>query len=340
MLNTILFSIGLIVIGIVATFLLSERWLKPSGLYNIDETTLNANNIDWEQPADHPSVTIWSPKDLPLDQPSPLILYFGGWSGDQIDNPYLLQNLVSHGYTLAILTYEKTDSFAATERYKPMIFSSKRDYEETQERAEKRLEQRVSDAITLINKLSNTSRDFHLDITKVGVIGYSFGGAIAAELAHSDNRVIAAINLDGWLFGQALKQGVSAGFMIISDNTKMPSKSDLNHTDTTHRYTSLLTQQSLESIEKNMAIHGGDFVQISETGHRHFADRHLHFWPFRLGWMGRLSGIKAYDIISHYSLRFFGQSLRNKPFQTDRLSAAKYPQAVLTHWPKSLTNSD
>lgn len=46
-----------------------------------------------------------------------------------------------------------------------------------------------------------------LDLDKVGMFGHSFGGAAAAQMLMADDRVKAALNMDGTLYGQPVPEG-------------------------------------------------------------------------------------------------------------------------------------
>ena len=54
-----------------------------------------------------------------------------------------------------------------------------------------------------------------LDYTHVGFLGFSFGGATAAEASALDSRIAAVANLDGNFFGQAFTGGVRAPYLFV-----------------------------------------------------------------------------------------------------------------------------
>jgi predicted dienelactone hydrolase len=67
---------------------------------------------------------------------------------------------------------------------------------------------RVADAtfvLDQIESLATAAPDSlligHLDLNRIGMIGHSLGGATAAEMLADDHRVVAAVNIDGRLFG-------------------------------------------------------------------------------------------------------------------------------------------
>ncbi|KAG9570934.1 hypothetical protein KCU71_g330, partial [Aureobasidium melanogenum] len=52
------------------------------------------------------------------------------------------------------------------------------------------------------------------------MMGHSLGGATAAAAMLADNRIAAAVNLDGTMFGDALNEGLRSPFMIMSHQGK------------------------------------------------------------------------------------------------------------------------
>jgi predicted dienelactone hydrolase len=54
-----------------------------------------------------------------------------------------------------------------------------------------------------------------IDTTRIGAMGMSLGGAVAAELCKADSRINAGINIDGLQFGNRNDLGLSVPFMMI-----------------------------------------------------------------------------------------------------------------------------
>jgi len=60
-----------------------------------------------------------------------------------------------------------------------------------------------------------------LELTRLGVIGHSFGGVAAAQYCIAEPTCAAGINMDGALWGDAPKRGIQSPFLfLISDGTK------------------------------------------------------------------------------------------------------------------------
>jgi dienelactone hydrolase len=54
-----------------------------------------------------------------------------------------------------------------------------------------------------------------LDLERAGALGHSLGGAAAAQAAYEDERIDAAINLDGAMFGSVTTEGLRAPFLLL-----------------------------------------------------------------------------------------------------------------------------
>lgn len=54
-----------------------------------------------------------------------------------------------------------------------------------------------------------------LDLERIGVFGHSLGGAAAAQAAHDDERIDAAINMDGAMFGSVTSEGARVPLLLL-----------------------------------------------------------------------------------------------------------------------------
>jgi predicted dienelactone hydrolase len=54
-----------------------------------------------------------------------------------------------------------------------------------------------------------------LDLSRIGVLGHSLGGAAAAELCRVDRRCDAGVNMDGLFWGEVAESGVPAPFLLL-----------------------------------------------------------------------------------------------------------------------------
>jgi dienelactone hydrolase len=66
-----------------------------------------------------------------------------------------------------------------------------------------------------------------LDLERVGTFGHSLGGAAAAQAAHDDDRIDAAINMDGAMFGSVTTEGSRVPLLLLVGERPVSTDADL-----------------------------------------------------------------------------------------------------------------
>jgi predicted dienelactone hydrolase len=72
----------------------------------------------------------------------------------------------------------------------------------------------VLDRLATINRRGRFAG--RLDLAHIGMVGHSLGGATAAEVMLVDERVDAALNLDGLITPNVVRHGLDRPFMVIN----------------------------------------------------------------------------------------------------------------------------
>jgi predicted dienelactone hydrolase len=144
-----------------------------------------------------------------------------------------------------------------------------------------------------------------LDLSRIGILGHSFGGAVAAQACFIDPRLQAGINMDGILLGEVAEAGVGKPFLFMSDATPPPTAADLESPSPQHRRHARLIQRDLSQIEHSLAAHGGYYMTIEGANHANFSDWPLYCPLKRLTGAGPVSVKRAMQIINAYTLAFF-----------------------------------
>ena len=171
-------------------------------------------------------------RNTPGKGAQPVIIYLPGWGAVNADNDRMLRQLATHGYAIIALRDIKTWPLSST--IDPAIrkaVASQFDLSTFLNRAEFKgiADRRVAIAAKaascfLDNIRSNWKEfvsEFNLDSTRFGLVGFSFGGAVAAELAQTRTDVAATANLDGWLYGQAYDAKFLKNFLWLH-STALP----------------------------------------------------------------------------------------------------------------------
>ncbi len=157
----------------------------------------------------------------------PVLLFSPSSGGFRSQNTFEVEELVSQGYIVVGIDHPYSSSRVVfpdghvTYSVPWMDTASAVAFEESNRKVELMVEDHVADARFLLDEMERWNRPGsgeplagRMELTKVGVFGHSFGGALAAGLCVADPRVVAGINMDGWTFGDALKKGIPKPFFL------------------------------------------------------------------------------------------------------------------------------
>ncbi|HMD01737.1 MAG TPA: dienelactone hydrolase family protein [Candidatus Baltobacteraceae bacterium] len=238
----------------------------------------------------------------------PVIVYVAGWGGQRTDNTILAEELASHGFVVAALSDLIYDEPPSPDLAKPPDFSSQGAYEATLWRAQTRLAyetRRVSEVLDELQRLARrdpagrfTNR---LRLSGSGVVGFSFGGAVALAACGRDPRCTASVDIDGWLFG--VRNTLARPYLLISDNAPTPTHADLASADPNHRYESILTAQD-ETVQSAALAHDGYTLKVDGATHLDFTDA-PSYSPRRWYRRSGLEPARMMRILNRYTLGFF-----------------------------------
>jgi predicted dienelactone hydrolase len=287
------------------------------------------------------------------DQSYPVIMYSHSFNGLNTENTILFEELASQGYVVLSIahSYEAIVSISPDgeviyadldyifdlyeydgeleselwdEFYK--IENETRKTEIIQqvlgmdEEASQMLRARTEDAIFLLDELTQINADVvyfdgKLDGERVGIMGYSFGGATAVEACIADQRFIAGMNLDGWPYGAFFNSGqpISQPFMLI--NAEAIYEDEIMVSDL------IFTQMEGEGYRLN----------ISGTDHGNFWDFPHFFNIYKyLGYWMPIDSAKMSDIMSTYSIEFFDMYLKGENSEVLLDDYSIFPEVIFS----------
>jgi dienelactone hydrolase len=263
----------------------------------------------------------------------PVIVYFDGWPEDKTQNVNLILELASRGFAVAAVTYRGIDrplveysSDAAMQR------SVDLDHERT--RAHARDGAAILDTLGSLDSRAEGRFAGTLDTQHVGALGFSFGGAVAAQLARVDSRVKSAVNLDGRHWAEGLESGVSKPYMFICETLIVPSDADVSSPEPSIRYEARLDRIDYAQLDRNQAANGGIRVTLPGVAHMNFTDVPLRS-PFkRFSSGGELDARRVQDITRAYVIEFFERYVRpgREPLPLEA-PWPHFPEAQLRIWP-------
>jgi predicted dienelactone hydrolase len=304
-----------------------------------------------------PIVEIWYPTGKTADRetatpspppvagaPLPVLVYLPSWGGTAVDDVFLIRDLVSHGFVVASLRYpseqEVTEGAAKgvtlrTEAPGDMSFSSEQAFEDTWALGSKKVRARAQNVVAVLDRLARLNEEqpsgfaHRLDLDRIGVWGFSLGGAAAAQAAWLDHRIKAAVNLDGWHFADAATEGVPCPYLYISDATPLPGPAELTASDPEVRYTAILDTQDYDHMIAGMKRHGGFYLKVDGTTHVNFSDDAIRRRFRRLSGAGSLDARRALVITGDYLQGFFDTYLLGHASPLLEHDSPAYPEAHL-----------
>jgi dienelactone hydrolase len=280
----------------------------------------------------------------------PVVIYFDGWPEDKIQNIALIRELVSRGIAVASVEYparppgtsDASDYQMRAQLAREMVdYSSDAGFERSVQLDHSRARAHARDAIAVLDALSafdtQAGNPFaqRLDTQRAGTLGFSYGGAIAAEASRLDPRIRAVINMEGRHWGDALEQGVEPPYMFICGELAMPTAADLTSANPMIRYEAQLDQVDYLRLAANLQGRGGVRVTITGMAHMNFTDFPLRSPLRRLGFGGRIDPRRAQKIIHTYVIEFFSRYLLSERPPALDSPMPQFPEVRVQSWPSA-----
>ena len=269
---------------------------------------------------------------------SPVVIYFDGWPEDKIQNVALILELASRGFAVASVQYpaklpgtsDASDAHMRAQLAREMAeYTSDAAFERSVQLDHARARAHARDAIAVLEALAaldaQAGNPFaqRLDTQRAGTLGFSYGGAVAAEASRLDTRIRAVVNMDGRHWGDSLLQGVERPYMFICEELAMPTTADLTSADPAVRYEARLDQVDYSKLAANLQARGGIRVTIAGMAHMNFTDFPLRSPLRRLSSGGKIDARRAQKIIQTYVIEFFSRYL-----------VSERPPALDSPWPQ------
>jgi hypothetical protein len=150
------------------------------------------------------------------------------------------------------------------------------------------------------------------DLSRVGILGHSFGGATAAEACWMDSRFKAGIDMDGDLYGEVADVSAPQPFFFMNSDSPDTLSSRLSAADARTRFAAQM--EALDSKRKAdwLLRRGGYDLTIVGSLHMDYSDRPMFSPLKRLSGRGDLDAQHERQIINAYVLAFFAKYLNGR----------------------------
>ena len=258
-------------------------------------------------------------QDAPLAQrapPMPLLLFGPMWGGRRTQDTFLAEELASHGYLVAAVDHPGNGA--------RILLADGTTLKSDRAKALSNVEATTAPAIRALwtNELAlwTTDNEFvlnhllasppagfagHIDNTRVGAFGHSFGGSASMALLGADTRVHAALNMDGWTFdGLAHRTAQPVLFLYAGAPLAAPP--------TGSSVDDQLEREDLAGVDQSLARYGGCEAYLARTQHADFTDQTLISPVQRLTYTGPLTPLRVRPIVRGLVLAFFDQTLKQQ----------------------------
>jgi pimeloyl-ACP methyl ester carboxylesterase len=262
---------------------------------------------------------VWFP--IAQEQSCPLILFSHGLGNNFNGMMYtqLCQYCASRGYVVASVshTYSCKSLSFPDGTITSYLFPAPVHHQPGKHMYDTEADMWVEDMLCALNECEQQNASEasllykKIDMSCVGVIGHSLGGSVAIQLCRRDNRISAAINLDGPLYGTNCLQPINKPLMLIVGSLKQVQLSlahSLSHNALYWRW--YFDHSSLPQLNSFISSLGSDVYKITIDGivHETFSDLALSPDPIIARWV--IDGTLAHTIIHSYVGAFFDHYLK------------------------------
>jgi pimeloyl-ACP methyl ester carboxylesterase len=287
----------------------------------------------------------WNAAILKTAGKLPVLLFNPAWGGSRTQNTFEMEDLASHGFLVIAIDHTHNSALVAFPHGEVIRASATRavddfagsNFAQQLDLANRELAVQTQDDIFVLDSFARWSADplsawyQAMDIERVGALGHSFGGATAVEAAFRDPRIRAALNMDGWMFGDIASRPLTKPLFVMYEDGWPPDAALYRSDSTSASPSNQMDLWDYKNLERMLAASGGYVLTIRGTRHMDFSDRSLYSPLRRFTDSGPIDPRLAHRIINSYTLAFFSAALRNQP-QPLLTEASPWPQASLTVW--------
>ncbi len=279
----------------------------------------------------------------------PVVILTPSWTGRRSQNTVQAEELASHGFVVVGIDHPYATEWTVfpdgrtvpTKLGEFLDCSTDETFAAGERVAAEQLRIRTADVRFVLDELERIDRSDpdgrftgRIDASRVGVFGHSFGGAVAAEACRDDSRVKAGANLDGLIFGEAMTKGIGKPYLVLADDTHMPTAAELDAATGAARRQLAFDAEDLRCIRRDLSEGGGFLGSIRGTRHMNFCDSPLYSPVKQLTHAGPIRPERAMEIINAYLVSFFQATLNDADEPLLDAPSSPYPEVEIERFSK------
>jgi dienelactone hydrolase len=271
----------------------------------------------------------------PQQQSYPVVILRAGASAEVWNYSTLAEDLASHGYVVvgfdspyrtSVVVFPDGRVMRRTPENNPELCEGHEQAQQTR-CVDRVLAAWIADIGFVLDRLEQLNADAsgkfkgHLDMTRVGAFGHSFGGATALQFCHADSRCKAGIDVDGQPFGSVIQAGLYQPFMfLLSDHSR---ESDPE---------SAQIRANIRSIYDRLPPDGRLQVTIRGANHFLFSDdgallkSHIVMGALRVLGVVGIDGRRQLAVTAYCIHSFFDAYLKGTSVSQLEISSPLYPE--------------
>lgn len=276
--------------------------------------------------------------------PFPVLIFEPAMNGRRTSSTFLVEELASQGYVVFAIDHPYNSGPVELSNGKvlqippsPLEHLGTLGLDGFYAVVDKEVKKQTADTVFVLDSIETWNEDptniFHrrLDLDRIGALGHSLGGSVAAETSLVDPRIRAVFGMSSPLLGAARQDGVKVPFFEIIEKISLLSEAQLAQLSPDERVDAAGDIADMKNLAWNFAEHGGYLAVLNGADHSSFSDRAI-LADVGLRWGKAATEEHRFSIIRRYAVEFFSEALRSRSAPLLRQEPSPFPEVAFHHY--------